>query len=169
MSAINNYPIIDGHRQHYVHYPIQDENGQWMPVRVERKGYSEIMFAGRHTDFKACQKACDIHNEYHGWSLSDVHEIISFSMNNCKNGGGQMINPSEKIFNEVHEMLMKANVDTNYSIMDNPEMMPQVIQDLIDGQHDDDYCSSCEIHQDEIEDLNKKITHLNKQIKQGAQ
>jgi hypothetical protein len=63
------YPIRDGHRRHYVQYPISYK-GKWVAVNVllgKKGGYMKPELTGAH-QFKTeaeCQKGCDIHNDWH--------------------------------------------------------------------------------------------------------
>lgn len=85
------YPIIDGHRKHYVRVPVQVteeiakkfpypiEVGKFIAVDVLKKGY-QYLIAPNPLLEKECQKACDVHNSYHGWTPEEVDEIIKISM-----------------------------------------------------------------------------------------
>ena len=95
------YPIIDEHRKHYVRMPIQITEstlpvdseiskylkiGDWVAVNVFPKtelfegGYQHLISPISFSDEEICQKSCDIHNEYFGWTPKEVKEIISQSM-----------------------------------------------------------------------------------------
>lgn len=72
-DIIGEYPIVDGHRRHYVKTPAQLRNGKWVAVRVCIEGG----YLKADTDIDSnptivqfdkeseCQKGCDIHNNYH--------------------------------------------------------------------------------------------------------
>ncbi|MCE7039168.1 hypothetical protein [Dyadobacter sp. CY312] len=101
MKKIRNYPRLDGGQYRYVKYPIQITEsillsakeqklpvgkkmkiGQWMAVDVLEEGYRINPFAITTDSEDYCQKGCDIHNKYHGWTLKQVIKIIDISMNN---------------------------------------------------------------------------------------
>lgn len=90
------YPIRDGHRRHYMRYPVLvteqirkkmvgkvlvlPDVGQYVAVNVHSKGYSFVP-TGSPCDIEAfCQKGCDIHNKYHGWTKKEVMEMVGKSM-----------------------------------------------------------------------------------------
>lgn len=89
------YPQIDGHRKHYVRYPVQITQvafettmahlpnlkvGEWVAVDVLLKGYSHLVAPINFDTKEKCQKACDMHNKSHGWTPKEVDQIISLSM-----------------------------------------------------------------------------------------
>lgn len=73
LKLIGQYPIKDGHRKHYVKYPLQLSPRVFVAVRVSIYGGYLKIDADRKRNptivpFKSeaeCQKACDIHNNYH--------------------------------------------------------------------------------------------------------
>lgn len=95
-TKIPNYPLIDEHRKHYVRYPIQVMRGvkdligtnlpvgKFVAVDVLQKGYQHLLCPVIFDTEEECQKACDIHNKYHGWSKDDVNEIVGISMDLVK-------------------------------------------------------------------------------------
>lgn len=88
MKAERNYPIEDGHRKHYAKHPCPDNEGKWyaaeihMPEHGKKKGGYGVLqpWHVRFNTEQKCQKACNIHNEYHGWDDDDVVRLISISM-----------------------------------------------------------------------------------------
>ena len=77
------YPKIDGHRKHYVRYPVQGKDGLWYAADVDESGYfnPEEDPTKRGTESEAdCRKWCDVHNKFHGWSEAEVNAIVSRSM-----------------------------------------------------------------------------------------
>ena len=80
------YPIVDGHRKHYVHYPVKISNGKWVAVDVYLpSGHSIADLNLARTEFKSfddCMIFCRVHNLLHGWSDAEVSNIVSQSMNN---------------------------------------------------------------------------------------
>ena len=79
-TFLANYPIKDGHREHYVKHPLDLSPDEWVAVRVSAKGGYIAWDADRNNPtlyiFKTeeeCQKACDIHNNYH-FNISRTHE-----------------------------------------------------------------------------------------------
>jgi hypothetical protein len=104
MQTIPNYPIIDGHRKHYVRTPVKlDETilkryqelgvdyitradlGNFIAVNVLENGYKPVPTPVVFPTEARCQKSCDIHNDFHGWSKADVYQIIYASMGNSIN------------------------------------------------------------------------------------
>lgn len=83
-NVLENYPIIDGHRKHYVLHPIKKKNGKWVAVEVLLpNGYIDPTNNPAKTEFNKeadCQKTCDIHNSFHGWSKDAANTIIAKSM-----------------------------------------------------------------------------------------
>ncbi len=74
------YPIIDEHRRHYIRHPATNKNGKWMAVDVNKDGgYWELIAPIEFDDEEACQKACDIHNEYHKFSKDQILEVLKLS------------------------------------------------------------------------------------------
>lgn len=95
MNTRKYYPLRDGHRRHFVRHPILITEeiaqkkpcaiplkpGKWMAVDVLLpNGYNYLIGPGMFETEEACQKACDCHNRYHGWTEEVVKEIISKSM-----------------------------------------------------------------------------------------
>jgi len=78
------YPIKDEHRRHYVLYPIvKGEKWRAGDVMLNPGGYRNPFDNPAKVEFdteEECQKACDIHNSFHGWDENDVEEIICESM-----------------------------------------------------------------------------------------
>lgn len=82
MKQQKEYPKIDGHRKHYVLYPVQ-KGDNWRAAEVVDGGYIDPFKDPSKIDFNTkarCKKACDAHNSYHGWDEIDVIEIITKSM-----------------------------------------------------------------------------------------
>lgn len=81
-NKTRQYPIIDGHRRHFIHYPIQNEDGTWEAVDVLPSGYRRRgPVAAKLKTEAECQKGCDIYNSFHGWSKDFVNEFVGDSMN----------------------------------------------------------------------------------------
>jgi len=82
---IPNYPKPDhvpGHHPHYVYVPVL-KNGKWRAGEVVEGGYLDPFNNPTKIDFDTeaeCQKACDHHNHWHGWSDTEIETIISLSM-----------------------------------------------------------------------------------------
>jgi hypothetical protein len=80
------YPLIDGHRKHYVQYPVQKLNGKWVGADVLLpSGYISVEdnpIKGEFDTSEQCQKACDLHNSFNGWTQDEANSIISESMSN---------------------------------------------------------------------------------------
>lgn len=99
-KADKPYPLIDGHRRHYMRYPVLvtekirndmkgkviqlPEVGQYVSVNVLKKGYAYVV-NGTPADEAFCKKCCDIHNKYHGWTKKEVLEMVGRSMGLIKN------------------------------------------------------------------------------------
>lgn len=97
MKKTKQYPIIDGHRKHYVRYPVlvtvemASKNpcaiplkpGKYIAVDVLHKGYSHLIAPVHFDTFDQCQTSCEIHNRYHGWSVDEANAIITESMELC--------------------------------------------------------------------------------------
>lgn len=97
-SKVKNkpYPLIDGHRKHYMRYPIlvtdkvlkdikgkttmEPKVGQYISVNVLKKGYAYIISGIPSDTEEFCKRCCDIHNNYHGWTKKEVLEMVSKSM-----------------------------------------------------------------------------------------
>lgn len=94
-----NYPIVEGSHKYFVRHPVLIniamhmkqqrfnyplvplEPGKWMTVDVFQDGGYNILAAPVLFDTEAeCQKACDVHNKFHGWTKDEANEIISESM-----------------------------------------------------------------------------------------
>ncbi len=97
MNTPKPYPIIDGHRKHYVRYPVlvtpemAEQKpcalplipGKWIAVDVLHKGYSHLISPVHFDTFDQCQTSCEIHNRYHGWTIDEANAIITESMELC--------------------------------------------------------------------------------------
>ncbi len=82
-----NYPKIDEHRKHYLHWPVQNKKGKWVAANILEDGYMKV--DGDHTKVQFqteehCQRACDIHNSWCGWSKKQAMAMVAYSMNNSK-------------------------------------------------------------------------------------
>ena len=76
-----NYPVIDGHRKHYVRYPVTNESGKWVAVDVLLPtGYRHLPLAVEFDSHEDCLKGCQSHNSYIGFSEEEADEIIGVSM-----------------------------------------------------------------------------------------
>ena len=103
---MKNYPIIDEHRKHYVHFPMQITEhmvskvltevkvGNWMAVNVVKGGYEYLVAPADFKTKQACQKGCDVHNKFHGWTPKKVKEIISWSMGLLKKSAPKPYKPA---------------------------------------------------------------------------
>jgi hypothetical protein len=78
------YPVIDEGKTVYVQYPVLKKNSKWVGADVLKDGgYISIEDNPLKTEFNTfeeCQKACNTHNAYHGWTKEEVTAIISESM-----------------------------------------------------------------------------------------
>lgn len=82
---MGEYPKIDGHRRHYIHYPVQNKHGKWesVDVYIDGKGGHSRLLNEVRTKFdnrEDCMKGCEIHNRYHGWSDELVVDVVNISM-----------------------------------------------------------------------------------------
>lgn len=101
MPTIPNYPKKKGPRNIYVKYPIRiDESiekyysefkynnkpyyvqGKYIAVNVFQNGYQYPFAPALYDSEEACLKACEIHNNYHGWTNEEWESIVQISMNN---------------------------------------------------------------------------------------
>jgi len=68
----------------YVQHPVMKKNAKWVGADVLKDGgYISVENNPIKTEFdtqEECQKACNVHNSYHGWTKEDVTAIISESM-----------------------------------------------------------------------------------------
>lgn len=89
MFKIPNYPKQDhqpGHHPHYVMHPVY-KHGKWRAAEVDHAGYFDPFENPAKIDLdtqEECQKWCDVHNNFHGWSKKEADDIISQSMTNSK-------------------------------------------------------------------------------------
>jgi hypothetical protein len=78
------YPVIDEGKTVYVQYPVLKKNSKWVGADVLKDGgYISVEDNPLKTEFNTfeeCQKACNVHNTYHGWTKEEVTAIISESM-----------------------------------------------------------------------------------------
>lgn len=84
-NLFENYPIVDGHRSHYLHYPVQKINRKWVAADVLPDGFISVENNPVKTEFdtkEECQKGCDIHNNFHGWDKETANNMVSQSMEN---------------------------------------------------------------------------------------
>lgn len=79
---MKEYPI-KGHRDqlYYVKHPIMRANGKWVCVDVVENGYVELPHLHEYDTETEAQKACTVHNNYHGWTTKEVYKIVWDSMN----------------------------------------------------------------------------------------
>lgn len=85
-GLFSSYPIVDGHRKHYLHHPVQKRNGKWVAADVLSDGYRPVENNPLKIEFDTegeCQKGCDIHNNYHGWDKDTANQMVSASMEAC--------------------------------------------------------------------------------------
>ena len=78
-----DYPIVDEHRFHFVHFPVEVIPGVWKAADVLTSGYIDPTDDPSRRPFdneKACKAACKIHNNYHGWNERQANNIVSYSM-----------------------------------------------------------------------------------------
>ncbi len=81
------YPVRDGHRTHYVQYPVRKKNGKWVAADVLLPtGYLKVEnnhVKVEHETEVECQKGCDGHNRWlaksEGWHSSIPAKIIELS------------------------------------------------------------------------------------------
>lgn len=91
---MKNYPLKDEHRIHHAKIPMQltvemmkklimktytRDLGKWICVDIVKGGYSVPPTAVVISTKEKAQKACDVHNKYHGWSKKDIEEILKWS------------------------------------------------------------------------------------------
>jgi hypothetical protein len=78
------YPLIDEGKTVYVQHPVMKKNAKWVGADVLKDGgYISVEDNPLKTEFNThdkCQKACNVHNTYHGWTKEEVTAIISESM-----------------------------------------------------------------------------------------
>lgn len=87
------YPKLKRGKRIYVRYPVQIQTidldkvpvkltvGQWMAVDVHLpSGYTRLIAPAQFKTAAECQKSCDIHNNYWGFTNKQVVSIISKSM-----------------------------------------------------------------------------------------
>jgi hypothetical protein len=87
-DVLKNYPKVDGHIKNYVVYPEINKNKKWYAANVYLAGWGTPVggyegFNNHKQEFdteEKCQKACDIHNRYHGWTPDQVDQIVHASM-----------------------------------------------------------------------------------------
>ena len=79
-----SYPLIDEEKIIYVQHPVLKKNSKWVGADVLKDGgYISVDNNPVKTEFDTndeCQKACNVHNSYHGWTKEEVTAIISESM-----------------------------------------------------------------------------------------
>lgn len=80
-----NYPIVDEHRRHYAVIPDKRKKG-WTGVEIIIEGKGGYFNPDNnptkvfHKNEEACQRACDIHNSYHGFSKACVDALYKRSL-----------------------------------------------------------------------------------------
>lgn len=90
---MKNYPKTIGGKPIYVLAPVQIQEldlgktagklkvGKWMAVDVHLpEGYTRLVAPMQYDTEAECQKACDMHNDYHKFTKRQVLAIISKSM-----------------------------------------------------------------------------------------
>lgn len=96
MAPIKPYPIPDsqeGHHPHYARMPkkVTQEDveankfspgfsakvGSWVAVNITPGKLVHLFSPVPFTTRKACQRACDIHNQFNGWDAEAVNQIIA--------------------------------------------------------------------------------------------
>ena len=77
----NQYPK-EGHKgqKYYVRYPVQRKNGKWIAAEVLENGFLDLPIYTQFETESEAKKACDMHNNYHGWSKVEVYKITYQSM-----------------------------------------------------------------------------------------
>jgi len=71
-----------GQREVHVLHPVQ-KDGVWKGAELDTKGYFDPFDDSTKPEFQtqeACQKACDEHNQLHGFSKKDVKGILAISL-----------------------------------------------------------------------------------------
>ena len=89
------YPIIDGHRKHYIRYPVLVtenlirqhslphllEEGKYMAVDVMLEGGFQMLTAPNMFDnYEKCLRSCNVHNRYHRFSDEQIIAVMNKSM-----------------------------------------------------------------------------------------
>lgn len=72
-TVLDNYPLKENGRTYHVKHPLDLPNGKWVAVRVSKDGgYFRIdkdiennPTIVQFDSEQECQKACDIHNNFH--------------------------------------------------------------------------------------------------------
>lgn len=93
-----DYPIVDGHRLQYVREPIEVTEkiikqaegqvlhklklGKFIAVDVHLSGYKFLPACHPFDKEEDCQKACDSHNSWIGFTKDEADQIIYKSMKN---------------------------------------------------------------------------------------
>ena len=75
-----NYPLEERGQFYYVKHPVKNKNGKWIGVNVIEGGYQDSPLYCEIDSEENCQKACDVHNRYHGFSEEYVKAIVNWSM-----------------------------------------------------------------------------------------
>lgn len=85
------YPVQDiryAELVHYVLYPVFGSDNQWRAAEVLKEGYInpennpvKVVFATRDM----CETACDINNDWVGFTKTEVAAIVKESMDSCFN------------------------------------------------------------------------------------
>jgi hypothetical protein len=76
---MKNYPKFDGKSYKYVKHPVLDAD-LWFAADVTEDSYFVSPLANAFANEAECQKACDCHNSYEGWSKDEANRIIGESM-----------------------------------------------------------------------------------------
>lgn len=82
IPGVDNYPKLINGKYHYVLYPIMLDE-KWRAAEVVKGGYISPFANPAKVEFdneEHCQRSCDIHNEFCGWTPDEVENIISKSM-----------------------------------------------------------------------------------------
>lgn len=89
------YPVKDEHRTHYVKTPLEIDKhlaemeewnvelivGKWIGANVTLNGGFIFPLAPYQFDSEEeCQKGCDVHNTWLGYTREEADEIIGMSM-----------------------------------------------------------------------------------------
>lgn len=121
------YPIIDGHRKHFITYPVQlevDKQYKWVGVRVVNEGkggYIPPILQIDHLfdDEEKCQSACDKHNDWHfGIKTQEgkdyVNGIISESMQKSRDWDTKRETQKYAMETKMRAELPGLNLHLNY-------------------------------------------------------
>ncbi|MDO4729335.1 MAG: hypothetical protein Q4B43_10095 [Bacteroidota bacterium] len=63
----------------YPMYPVQEEESIFYAAFIVGNGYIPVSSVTYKSEEK-CRKACDVHNNFHGWTKGEVEAIFFLSL-----------------------------------------------------------------------------------------